>query len=407
MIRNTPYMKKDKYSKIEILKEEPREIYLTSAYYKSNWYFKQSMDALSDMYKGKALLFSTDYSLCLKHNIKSRAQLIRAKRQAGTDSWDMEYKNIPLSISEDAFYPYNLLDKAQCLTVPFLPRTTEQFLTKQKGMFNNIPRLPGEKRILAMDLAISASTKKKKNDYSSVKLIRAIPSNGFYERQEVYAEEYEGKSMLDQATRTRFLMYEWNCDMFVFDAKNLGISFVDEMAKPIYDEERKIEYPPIRCWNIDELSERCRNNTALPLMYGYMGDAKKNHNGHMTLKGRLKEGAYKFLCTYLKGIDILKEDRDYNLGSLDYQAYCETAFIQSDATVNEMVQLETEFVQGSYLKLFESSTGTKDKYMATMMGNYYIQYELDVLLSMEDEEDDDEEEDYSSSVGRLGWYSQV
>ena len=395
-------MKRDKYNKIESLKEEPRELYLTSAYYKSNWYFKQSMDALKDMYKGKALCFSADYSLTLKHGIKSKAQLLRAKRQAPGDSWLMEYCNIPLSISEDAYYPYNLMEKAQCLSRPFIPQTTEQFLSKQKSAFN-IPKVPGEKRILTMDIAMSASTKKKKNDYSSVKLIRAIPSNGFYERQEVYAEEYEGKTMLDQTRRIRYLMRVMDVDMCVFDAKNFGINFVDEMAKPLYDEELKIEYPALRCWNIDELSERCKNNNALPLLYGYMGDAKKNHNGHMMFKSRLKEGAYKMLCTYLKGVDLLKAEKDYNLGSIDYQAYCESAFIQSDATVNEMVQLETEFVQSSYIKLVEPSTGTKDKYMASMMGNYYIQYELDVLLS-EEEEDDEDEFAFMGQVTKLNWY---
>ena len=204
MIRNTPYMKKEKYNNIEELQEQPREIYLTSAYYKSNWYYKHSMDALADMYKGKGLLFSTDYALCLKHGIKTREQLIRARRQATADGWSMEYCNIPLSISEDAFYPYRLLDKAQCLTRPFVPPTSEQFISKEKSAFN-IPKVKGEKRILAMDIAMSATTKRKKNDYSSVKLIRAIPSNGFYERREVYAEEYEGKTMLDQTKRIRYL----------------------------------------------------------------------------------------------------------------------------------------------------------------------------------------------------------
>lgn len=402
MIRNVPYMKKEKYNAIKELQEQPREVYLTSAYYKSNWYFKHSMDALKDMYKGKGLLFSTDYALCLKHSIKTREQLQRAKRQAPGDSWLMEYCNIPLSISEDAYYPYNLMEKAQCLTRPFIPPTVEQFVSKQKSAFN-IPKVPGEKRILAMDIAMSASTRKNKNDFSSVKLIRAIPSNGYYERQEVYAEEYEGKTMLDQAKRVRRLAYLFNADMIVFDAKNFGINFVDEMAKPIFDEELQIEYTPARCWNVEELSERCRNSNALPILYGYMGDSKKNHNGHVAFKSRLKEGAYKMLCTYLKGIDILKTEKEYNLGSIDYQAYCESAFIQSDATVNEMVQLETEFVQSSYIKLVESSTGTKDKYMASMMGNYYIQYELDVLLS---EENDDEEDDYSfeGQVAKINWY---
>lgn len=65
-IRVVPCLFKPEYEFIKELKEEPKEVYLSSAWWKSNWYYKVCKDAIMDMYKGKALFFSTDYALCLK-----------------------------------------------------------------------------------------------------------------------------------------------------------------------------------------------------------------------------------------------------------------------------------------------------------------------------------------------------
>ena len=63
IIRPTPYTMKKEY---EHLKEEPREIYLSSAYFKSSWMLYLIKQAVRDSYTNKAVLFATDYALTLK-----------------------------------------------------------------------------------------------------------------------------------------------------------------------------------------------------------------------------------------------------------------------------------------------------------------------------------------------------
>ena len=52
----------------------------------------------------------------------------------------------------------------------------------------------------------------------------------------------------------------------------------------------------------------------------------------------------------------------------------------SDLTLNEMVNLNREFVQGGKIKLVEPSNGLKDKYVTSAMANLFIQ-ELETKLT--------------------------
>ena len=88
--RQCPYLKFKEY---EYLREEPREIYLSSAYYKSSWMWDEIRLAVSKFYnKGieEAIFFSTDYSVTLKHGIKTKKALQRARQQSDEYSWMME-----------------------------------------------------------------------------------------------------------------------------------------------------------------------------------------------------------------------------------------------------------------------------------------------------------------------------
>lgn len=64
--RIPPYMLKEEYEKIEALQEPPREIYLSSAFFKSHWMWNHIKKSTVEMYKGDAVLFSTDYATTLK-----------------------------------------------------------------------------------------------------------------------------------------------------------------------------------------------------------------------------------------------------------------------------------------------------------------------------------------------------
>ena len=56
-------------------------------------------------------------------------------------------------------------------------------------------------------------------------------------------------------------------------------------------------------------------------------------------------------------------------------------YVLSDLTVNEMINLSKEFVQGSYIKLIEPRNGLKDKYVTSAMANLFVQDELEIKLT--------------------------
>ena len=61
--RPTPYSTNPKYAH---LTEEPREIYMSSAYYKSHWMWRLIKQSVVDMFKGQAVFFAMDLALTLK-----------------------------------------------------------------------------------------------------------------------------------------------------------------------------------------------------------------------------------------------------------------------------------------------------------------------------------------------------
>ena len=75
------------------LKEEPKEIYISSAWYKSHWMWDYMKLVTRDMLgKGKSVLIGMDYSIALKHEIKTRDFLVKERKKLDRVAWTIEYK---------------------------------------------------------------------------------------------------------------------------------------------------------------------------------------------------------------------------------------------------------------------------------------------------------------------------
>ena len=378
IIRPTPYTMKPEYAH---LKEEPREIYLSSAFYKSHWMWKLVKDALVGSYNKESILFATDYALTLKHGIRTKRQLLRERQKMDSTTFDMEYNNLMIGGSENQYYSFELVSQAQKIKKAWYPKTLEEYFENKRNRFGDIKKQGGEIRVVAMDIAVSASTKKVKNDMTVIKCIRAIQNGEKYERQEVYTEAYEGKDIETQAIRLRQIMEDFNSDYLVLDGRTYGTNLIDTLGKVLYAEERDKEYVPIKCFNNDDLADRCKNSNASPIIWAFIASADLNHKMHTTMQGALKDGKYKMLISHIGCKEqYLLNKNEYNMGNFDEKARLEEPYIYSDLTLNEMVNLEREFIQGGKIKLTEPSTGTKDKYITSAMGNLFIQ-ELEVKLT--------------------------
>ena len=367
----------------EHLKEEPREIYLSSAYYKSHWMWGLIKEAILGIYDGTSVCISMDYAVSVKHGIRSTTQMKKEKKKMSPIVFDMEYNNLMAGGTENQFYSFELVSQAQKIKKAWYPMPLEDWASNKKTWFGDIKKQNGEIRLVSMDIAMM-STKKGKtaNDLSVVKCIRVLPNGNKYERQEVYTETIEGIDIDNQAIKVRRIMKFFQADYFVFDAREFGINLTDSMAKTLYDEDLDIEYPPIKVMNNEDLADRCRNDIAEPIMWAFMGTAESNHKMHTAMLGALMDKKYKMLISQVScKEEYLAEKKEYVTGNVNQKSLYELPYIHSDLTVNEMINLSKDYVKGSLVKLKEPRNGLKDKYMTSAMANLFVQEELEVKLT--------------------------
>ena len=151
------------------------------------------------------MIICADYELTIHHGIKTKKQMIKAKKQCDDMTWEMEYLNLMSGGAEGQYYTYDLINHSQVLKKAFYPLTLEEYYNSKQPNYNKterfgyIPKEEDEVRILSMDIAVAKSTSKKKNDFTDIKAIRATRKDDIYIRQEVYSEGHEGVPVIEQA----------------------------------------------------------------------------------------------------------------------------------------------------------------------------------------------------------------
>jgi hypothetical protein len=383
--RNVPCYKKEEYSH---LIEEPMEIYISSAGFKQEWMWGLIKLAVKSMYQTKdALLIGFDYAITLKHGIRTRKQLIKEKKKMDTTTFSIEYENLMLGISENAYFTYDLLNKAQKLKKAFYPRNHLDVIEKKKNKFD-IPKQNGEIRIISVDIAM-ITNKQGKNDNTAITCIRALPNKDYYERQVAYIETFNGGNTGEQAVRIKEIFADFNADYVCLDTQNAGISVFDELGKVIYDDKRDVEYPAWTCFNDEDVASRIKNPNALPVVFSIKASERLNHEIHMAVKDCFERGKIKLLVSAIESKDYLETKKEYTNASIKEKAILERCYIQTDLMINEMINLSYEIRESTKLiKLIEPRNSTKDRYISLAYGNYFIKLLERDLVGEEDDIDE-------------------
>ena len=397
--RPVPYLKLPKWEEyLEILQEEPREVYLSSAYYKSHWMWNLIRQTFKNMYSSRndesmnGMIICADYELTIHHGIKTKKQMIKAKKQCDDMTWEMEYLNLMSGGAEGQYYTYDLINHSQVLKKAFYPLTLEEYYNSKQPNYNKaerfgyIPKEEDEVRILSMDIAVAKSTSKKKNDFTDIKAIRATRKDDIYIRQEVYSEGHEGVPVIEQALYLKRLYFDFEADWIVLDGRTYGIDLIDQLARPTYDAERETTYPAMKVFNEDtpsakDLGDRCKDPNAIACIYAFIASNERNHIMHTNMKDALLSGKFKCLKSNLVAKDeYLRGRKEYIFADGREKARLEAPYIYSDMTLNEMISLSRDETK-AMITLKEPNTGTKDKYIARAMGNYFITNFLETKLT--------------------------
>lgn len=378
-----------KYRENDEFLEEAVNIYISSAAPTSHWMGKLLKDTISSKYKDNtSCMLATDYSIALKHAIKTRAQLIEAKRTTDPITWREEYENEMLREGANAYFTYGLLTKNQTNKKAFYPRRYEDIRSKKKNPYS-IPKQNGEIRIVACDMAFIERSNK--NDNSCFTCIRALPESITYESSNIdgktieiksgyrripsYIEANPGSDVDKQAIRIKQLYYDFEADYVVLDTRNGGILTYDRLAKVLYDEDRDCEYPAWRCMNDDDIAKRVNVSGAVENVFAINASQKLNNDIAISLRNILDSQMIDLLVNFDEAKDILESNVPEYLVSpdSDVMSFYERPYLETQALVNEMMSLEyTRNEQTGVITLYETGSNTKDRYVSLAYGNYFI-----------------------------------
>ena len=378
-----------KYRENDEFLEEAVNIYISSAAPTSHWMGKLLKDTIKSKYKDNtSCMLATDYSIALKHAIKTRAQLIEAKRTTDPITWREEYENEMLREGANAYFTYGLLTKNQTNKKAIYPRRYEDVKNKHKNPYA-IPKQNGEIRILACDMAFIERANK--NDNSCFTLIRALPESITYTSENVdgktvevkngyrrivpYLEANPGSDVDKQAIRIKQLYYDTECDFLVLDTRNGGLMVYDRLAKVLYDSDRDCEYPAWKCINDKDIANRVNVAGALENVFVINASQKLNNDIAIALRSVLESQMIDLLIPIDEAIDILESNVPEYVSAPDAEVmtFYERPYLETQALINEMMSLEyTRNEQTGVITLYETGSNTKDRYVSLAYGNYFI-----------------------------------
>lgn len=401
--RKPKYMFRNEYKNNKDLKEQPVDIYISSSWYDDgNWMWdiaKQALDAMKKHNGGLMLAF--DESIAIKHELKTIEQLIKEKSKQDPATWKIEFLNLKLRDSVSSYFTYKMLINRQVLKQVFYPRTTMDFKLGKKNKYA-IPKLDNEIRVISNDIAFVAGSQ---NDNSVYSCIRAIPESVTYNTDNNSVELTQGYRRLYpyiesnqigdttlQAIRIRQLYEDFNADYIVIDSRNGGLQIVYSLQKVLYDEERGVEYKPLKVMNNDEYAKVCQSENAKPCIFVINATQALNSDIAISFRKNLNENRIEFLTNLnVARESILNKNQEY-INSLKDDAvkqnYFEMPFLETQLMINECAELQYEKMpQTGIIKIYEHGNKRKDRYTSCSYGSYFID-KLELDLSQPEEQYD-------------------
>lgn len=394
-VRQAPYMINEPYNTIKELKEEPVDIYISSSWFDNgHWMWNIVDQACKDMLDDKfSCLLAFDESITLKHNIRTLRQLKQEKKKLDALSWRIEYLNERVKENTSAFFTYSMLTQNQRLKQVFYPRLSIDYKSNKKNKYF-IPKLPDEIRIISCDIAFVAGTQ---NDNSVYSCIRAIPESVVYEtggsnknieikngyRREVpYLESNQIGDTTKQAIRIRQLYEDFEADYIVLDTRNGGIQILYSLQKVLYDEERGVEYQPLKCMNNSEYAKVCQNPNAKECIFVINATSQLNSDIAINFRKILVENKIDFLINYSTAKEeILSQFKEYvESNDPNEQVRFEMPFLNTQLMINECAELQYEKLSTGVIRIKKQGLNKKDRYTSVSYGSYFIdQLEKDLI----------------------------
>lgn len=373
--RQPKYLQKPEYAHMQ---ERNKEIYMSSAYFKSSWAYRKAQSYTLNFFDDtkKYFICGLPYQVSVREGLLSRSQLEDEMSEADYNELvqQMEMECLWFGDTDGSLFKFDELTARRRLRKAFPPLS---FCNDKI----TIPKLTATgKRILSIDVALMQSTKKKKNDASAIFINDLIQVNDTaYQSNFVYGETFEGLKTDELGMIVMKYFYEYQCTDLVLDTNGIGLGVYDFITKDQICQENGKRYQAMTCINDKDMAERCKVRDANKVVWSVKANANFNNEICVLLRNGIQNGKINFLITEQDADSSLKETyKGYFKMSPTEQAKLKMSYIQTTFAVYELVKLDHEVKNGN-IKVKEVEGMRKDRY-SSIAYSYWCACQLELKL---------------------------
>lgn len=373
--RQPKYLQKPEYAHMQ---ERNKEIYMSSAYFKSSWAYRKAQSYTLNFFDDtkKYFICGLPYQVSVREGLLSRSQLEDEMSEADYNELvqQMEMECLWFGDTDGSLFKFDELTARRRLRKAFPPLS---FCNDKI----TIPKLiTTGKRILSIDVALMQSTKKKKNDASAIFINDLIQVNDTaYQSNFVYGETFEGLKTDELGMIVMKYFYEYQCTDLVLDTNGIGLGVYDFITKDQICQENGKRYQAMTCINDKDMAERCKVRDANKVVWSVKANANFNNEICVLLRNGIQNGKINFLIPEQDADSSLKETyKGYFKMSPTEQAKLKMSYIQTTFAVYELVKLDHEVKNGN-IKVKEVEGMRKDRY-SSIAYSYWCACQLELKL---------------------------
>lgn len=373
--RQPGYLNKPEYAHLQ---ERNKEIYMSSAYFKSSWAWKKLQAYVVNFFDDSKRYFccGLPYQLSIREGLLSREQIRDEMSEADFNELAFMMEMVCMWIGDDGdnLFKWEEINKQRRIKTAFLPLKFYNDKIKVPSV------LPTEKRILSVDVALMGSTKKKKNDAAALYINSAIQQDDTsYHSNLVYGETFEGLTTDELGIIVMRDFYEYKCTDIVLDTNGVGLGIFDFICKDQYDSSTGKTYKALTCINDDDMAVRCKIKDANKVVWSVKASANFNNEICVLLRNGIQNGRISFLISDQDcEEEISKIYKTYSKLSPTDQTYIKMPYVQTTMAEYELIKLDHEVRNGN-IKVKEQAGMRKDRY-SSIAYNYWCACQLALKL---------------------------
>lgn len=364
--RHPGYLDKPEYAH---LREMPKEMYMSSAWYKASEMFEKVKSYFANSLNDKLSYFicSLPYQLSIAEGLMMR-QIIEDEMAEATFSditFMMEREGIFYGASEDALFSFNVLNSRRIL--PESLRPLEYYV--ETG--TNVPKKQiNECRILSLDVALLAS-RKHDNDAAIFTLNQSIISDTNTVANFSFMDSKEGLLTEELGLLTMRYFYQYDCDYLGLDASGVGQGVLDYlMAADRYDPLYGVVYKAMTVIDNEDLAVRSKVKDANKCIYAIKASAKSNNDMCLSLRAAFQNGYINLLMNENDMEDRWQKNiKGYNKLSDNIKMQLKLPYYLTSSLIDELINLDYELVN-NLIKVKEKPGMRKDKYSSVLYSWY-------------------------------------